>query len=104
MFLSFVSKTFCPQRFQIMNLILLIPNPLTNILLFTSPLCGVKALGTSTAGTTTALTCLQAVSAHPAILNAVRHALKLPVALYWCDTLARELVNKVSPSPKFHTN
>ncbi len=45
---SSVSNTFCPQRFQIVNFILEIPNPRTMILLLISPLCGVNALGTST--------------------------------------------------------
>ncbi len=49
MFTSFVSNTFCPQRFQIINCNLVIPNPFTKTLLFMSLLCGVNALGTSTA-------------------------------------------------------
>src|SRR5574339_92548 len=39
-FLSFVSNTFCPHRFQIMNRIFEIPKPLANTLLLMSPLCG----------------------------------------------------------------
>ena len=82
MLLSFVSKTFCPHLFQIINFILVIPKPFTKILLFMVPLSGVNAFGTSTAGITIALTGLHAVSGHPATLKATRHALKVPVALY----------------------
>ena len=42
-------KHFCPQRFQIINCNLVIPNPFTKTLLFMSLLSGVNALGTSTA-------------------------------------------------------
>src|SRR6187431_784824 len=81
-FLSFVSNTFCPQRFQIMNLIFEIPKPLAKTTLLASPRCGVKAFGTSTNARTTALTGWQRVSAQPAEFIAIRQALKVPVALY----------------------
>jgi hypothetical protein len=65
-----------------MNLIFEIPNPLTKTLLLISPLFGVKAFGTSTNATITALTSWQTVSAQPAGLIATKHALNVPVSLY----------------------
>jgi len=37
-------------------------------------------------------------------LYAVKQALNVPVALYWCKTGALEVVSNVSPSPKSHLN
>src|SRR5688572_12474477 len=82
--------------------ILEIPKPLAKTTLFTSPLFGVNALGTSIAGTISVRTGRQNVSAQPAGLIAIRHAVKVPVALYWCCTGALDAVSKLSPSPKSH--
>lgn len=49
-----------------------------------------------------ASTGLQIVLSQPIALYAVRQALKVPVALYWCETGALDVVNNVSPSPKSH--
>jgi len=85
-----------------MKRIFAIPNPRTNILLFTSLLFGVNALGTSKAGTTIVLTGKHKVSGQPTALNATRQALKVPVALYWCSILLLDVVDNVSPSPNIH--
>jgi hypothetical protein len=82
--------------------ILAIPNPRTNILLLTSLLLGVNALGTSNAGTTIVLTGIHKVSGQPTALKATRQALKVPVELYWCSIVARDVVANVSPSPNIH--
>jgi hypothetical protein len=84
------------------NLILVMPNPLTKTLLFTSFLLGVNALGTSTNETITALTSWQRVSAQPTGFIAIKHALYVPVALYWCFICNLDVVIKLSPSPKNH--
>ncbi len=85
-----------------MNLIFAMPNPLTCILLLMSLLLGVKAFGTSNAGTTMVVTGMHKVSGQPTELYAIKQALNVPVELYWCSMVALEVVNSVSPSPKSH--
>src|ERR1041385_8686753 len=87
-----------------MNCILVIPKPLTITTLFISPLCGVNAFGTSTNAAINARAGWQIISAHPAGLIAVKHALNVPVTLYWCCIGNLDDVCNESPSPNFHLN
>src|SRR6476469_752641 len=98
MFLLLLSKTFWPQRFQIMNFISAIPYPFAYTTPFTPPLNGVKAVGTSTAGSIRVCTGLQTVSAQPIWLISTWQVLNVPVLLYSCCNGERELVSNESPS------